>query len=205
MKVQLPKLSLDSLDELFEKVGKLTKTQRILICVLSALVIIGPMIYFSFIPKHKEIESLTNQLKDLEQQLVVAKEKAKDLEKVRAQVKEAELKFQEAKKALPEKEEIPSLLTSISYSGQDSGLEFLLFQPESEKGKGFYAEIPVSINVKGSYHNTVIFFEKVSKLSRIVNIKNIRVTQSSPGKVVKENELTIMCTAVTYKFLESSK
>ena len=89
------------------------------------------------------------------------------------------------------------MLANVSQSGKDAGLEFLLFQPKPEVLKDFYAEIPVSIQVTGSYHQVAIFFDKVSKLSRIVNIKDIDM---APAK--EEETLTTACTAVTYKFLD---
>ncbi len=112
-------------------------------------------------------------------------------------MKAAEEQFKLVTRQLPEKEEIPSLLASISQSGKDSGLNFMLFQPKPEINKEFYAEIPVAMKVTGSYHSVATFFEKVSKLSRIVNITNIRITPDEKSKT-----LTTSCTAVTYKFIE---
>ena len=85
----------------------------------------------------------------------------------------------------------------LDCSGQDVGLEFLEFTPKSEVRKEFYAEIPVSIKVNGGFHDLAIFFDKVARLSRIVNIKNIDM---GPGK--DSQELNTSCTAVTYKFVE---
>ena len=112
-------------------------------------------------------------------------------------MQEAEVQFKTAMRALPEREEIPSLLTSISRSGQDAGLEFLLFQPKSEVRKEFYAEIPVEMSVKGGYHDLAVFFDKVARLSRIVNIRNISMKRA--GDTL---DLNTSCTAVTYKFVE---
>ncbi len=103
-------------------------------------------------------------------------------------------------KALPDKKEIPSLLTNITESGKDAGLEFLLFQPKPEINKDFYAEIPVSIKVAGNYHNVGLFFDKVSRLSRIVNIKDIVMATTREGK-----GLNTSCTAVTYRFVETEE
>jgi len=104
-----------------------------------------------------------------------------------------------AKAVLPETKEIPSLLSSISQSGQDAGLEFVLFEPKAEVKKDFYAEIPVSIKVTGSYHNIATFFDNVSRLYRIVNIQNIEMKS---GK--NDTSLDTSCTAVTYKFVETT-
>ena len=80
----------------------------------------------------------------------------------------------EIKKAqLPDKKEIPQLLTTISSLGKESGLNFLLFRPKPEVPKEFYAEIPVEIQVEGSYHEVASFFSRVGNLDRIVNITNV--------------------------------
>lgn len=191
-------ISLESLSPFFEKVEKLSKVQRVLIFTGTFLILIGAFVYFSFLPKFEKINTLTKEYKKLEQKLALAKRNASQLTKFRKKIKEAEIRFKVAKKALPEKEEIPSLLTSISKSGQDAGLEFLLFQPKAEIEKDFYAEIPVAIRVTGNYHNVAIFFDKVARLSRIVNIKDIKMTPRKDGK------LSTQCTAVTYMFIESS-
>jgi type IV pilus assembly protein PilO len=101
-------------------------------------------------------------------------------------------------KSLPESEEISSLLTGISESGQESGLEFLLFRPGKEVNKNFYAEIPVSIRVSGGYHNFVQFADRVARLSRVVNIRDINMSRNKSG------QLTTSCQAVTYKFIEAA-
>jgi type IV pilus assembly protein PilO len=115
-------------------------------------------------------------------------------------MKAAESRFKLVMKSLPEKEEIPSLLSNISLSGQDAGLEFVLFQPKKEVKKDFYAEIPVAIKVTGKYHNVALFFDKVARLPRVVNIRNIMMT---PGK--GNEKLSTGCTAVTYKFIDRPK
>jgi type IV pilus assembly protein PilO len=184
-------------ESFFAKIEKLSKVQRILIFLAVFIAIIVIFVFLLYKPKLAEISKLDKQLKALEKKLVVAKKNAADLEMFQKKMREAEVQFKEAMKALPEREEIPSLLTSISRSGQDVGLEFLLFQPKSEVRKEFYAEIPVAMNVKGGYHDLALFFDKVARLSRIVNIENISMSRA--GKTL---DLNTSCTAVTYKFVE---
>ncbi len=179
------------------KIENLSKIQRILIFASVFVLIIAIFIFLLYKPKLADIKKLEKELGGLEKKLVVAKKNAADLKKFQEMMEEAEVQFKKAMKALPEKEEIPSLLTSISRSGQDVGLEFLLFEPKSEVRKEFYAEIPVAMQVVGGYHDLAIFFDKVARLSRIVNIKNITMGRAKDGK-----ELNTSCTAVTYKFVE---
>jgi type IV pilus assembly protein PilO len=186
-----------SLESFFDKIEELTKLQRILISAGIFVLLIGFFVYFLYMPKFKEIDKQTDALDKLEKKLVTAKRNAESLQAFQAKMKEAEAQFKMAMRALPEKEEIPSLLTSISKSGQDVGLEFLLFEPKPEVKKDFYAEIPVAINVTGSYHQMAMFFDRVARLSRIVNVRDINM---NPGK--EGQNLSASCTAVTYKFVE---
>ncbi len=184
-------------DSFFSKIEKFSKTQRILIFSSVFALIIAIFIFVLYKPKLEKISTLKKEFGTLQKKLVVAKKNAADLEKFQKMMQAAEVRFKTAMKRLPEKEEIPSLLTSISRSGQDVGLEFLLFEPKAEVRKEFYAEIPVAIKVNGGYHELAMFFDKVARLSRIVNIKNI-----SMGRAKNSQELNASCTAVTYKFIE---
>jgi type IV pilus assembly protein PilO len=192
----------ESVEPIFAKVEQLSRVQRIAISAVTFALIAGGFIYFSYWPKFGQINRLNTDLAKLEKKLKIAKNNARDLEKFQAKIKDAEAQFQLAMKKLPEKEEIPSLLSSISDSGQQVGLEFLLFEPKPEKKKEFYAEIPVAMNIKGDYHNLALFFDQVARLSRIVNIQNIQIANS---KDKKSGDLITKCIAVTYKFIETPK
>jgi type IV pilus assembly protein PilO len=193
-----PNLSLKSLDPVFDKIEKLTMVQRILISSVTFIFLVGYMIYFSFLPKIQEIEKLDAEFKQLEAQLARAKTEANRISFYREEMMRVEVQFKLALRALPETQEIPSLLTSISQTGQDAGLEFLLFEPKPIVNKDFYAEIPVSIQVTGGYHNVAVFFDRVSRLPRIVNIGNIKMDAPKEG-----NRLSASCTAITYQFVDA--
>ena len=191
-----------SIEPFFEKIEKLSRVQRIAISVALFVLIAGGFIYFSYWPKYEQINRLTAQLEKLEKKLETAKRNAKSLKEFQAKMREAEAQFRQAMKKLPEKEEIPSLLSNISNSGQQVGLEFLLFEPKAEKRKEFYAEIPVAMNIKGDYHNLALFFDQVARLSRIVNIQNIQIANAKDKSSTRD--LSTKCMAVTYKFVEAS-
>jgi type IV pilus assembly protein PilO len=106
--------------------------------------------------------------------------------------------FLEMAVLLPKEKEIPKLLKDISALGQNVGLDFLTFKPLADIPKDFYAEIPVTINVRGPYHNMGSFFDQVSKLERIVSVSNVKM--SSPKKEGGEMLLNSDCKLVTYRF-----
>jgi type IV pilus assembly protein PilO len=193
-----PDISLSALEPFLDKISKLSQMVRILLSCGIFLIFIAAIVYFLYLPKFKEIKKLNGNLQKLQRELQIAKKNAKDLKKYQKKIKAAEQQFRIVMKSLPEKEEIPSLLSAVSLSGRDSGLEFLLFQPKKEQRKDFYAEIPVAIKVTGGYHNVALFFDKVARLSRVVNIRDI-LMKSTKGGVI----LSTSCTAVTYKFIDT--
>lgn len=195
-----PKLSLDSLAPFFEKVEKLSTVQRVLIYAGTFLVLVGAVVYFLYMPKWNTKSELQTEFENLSSELTIARKKAGRLPELKKKMKAAEEKFAEASKALPERRELPTLLTVVSQSGSEAGLEFQLFQPGGEVNKQFYVEIPVSIRVEGGYHNTAEFFDRVAALSRIVTIKDITMVPATG----KKGDLSTSCSAVTYKFIEQT-
>lgn len=183
---------------LFAAVGGLTKVQRLLICLVTFAVMGGGYYYFFFAPRHEALTAARAELKLQEEKLRVFKRKAKALARYEAQMAEVREAFNIAMEALPDKKELPSLLTGISKAGQRAGLTFSLFQPTPVVNKEFYKEIPLSLVVSGRYHQMADFFFQVSGLNRIVNIQNvtIKADNKTPG------QLTMRCSAVTYMFSE---
>jgi type IV pilus assembly protein PilO len=181
---------------LFEKVEKTKMPVRIAILLGTLVILAGLFVYFIYLPKTEEIAQTREEIAKLQQKLNQAKVRAKALPKFEADFAEVDAQFQEALKLLPNTKEIPSLLKSITQLGADSQLEFLLFSPQRERPQDFFMEIPVSIEVSGTYHNVAVFFDKVGQMERIVNILNVSMTP------VKERSttLTTRCDAVTYRF-----
>jgi type IV pilus assembly protein PilO len=188
--------TLKQLDTVFDRVSELSKVQRIVICVSVFIILFVLFWFLSYWPRWQSIGKLDAEQKRLSADLERSKKNAQQLETLRKEFELKQRDFNVVMKSLPEKEEISSLLTGVSQSGQQAGLDFLLFQPQGDVNKNFYAEIPVSIRVRGGYHNVAQFFDKVANLSRIVNIRNIQMSRN------KQGVLTTSCEAVTYKFIE---
>ncbi len=165
------------------------------------LIVLIPVIasYFAFYqPNSKKIQSLKAKEISMQKALKEVKEKAAELAKFEQELKESEMLFQEAAALLPNEKEIPQLLKDISSLGRTAGLDFLTFKPLADIPKDFYAEIPITINVRGPYHNMGFFFDQVSKLERIVSVSNVKM--GSPKKEDGEMLLKSDCKLVTYRF-----
>jgi len=187
----------------WSKLSKLSRAQKLLIAVAILGTLWGCFVWFLYMPQTEKITKLSGELDAAKTKLARLKNVEKNLRAFKKKYKDTELKFKQALKLLPDKEEIPALLSSISNLGAQSGLEFLLFQPQKEVNRNFYAEIPLKIEVTGPYHNVATFFDKVSRLSRIVNIGSVKMTQAKAAKTKSDTViLKTGCTATTYKFIE---
>jgi type IV pilus assembly protein PilO len=181
-----------------DKISELRMMHKVLIFAGTVVLIVGLFAWFVYIPKSDEIKTITVKLDTLEKEITLAKVRAKNLRKLEAEFAKAQGDLKVAMKLLPTTSEIPSLLKNITKLGNDSNLEFLLFQPENQISKEFYVEIPVSIEVLGSYHDVAIFFDKVGKLDRIVNVINVNMIPTSQLSTT----LKTSCKATTYMFKE---
>jgi type IV pilus assembly protein PilO len=103
---------------------------------------------------------------------------------------------------LPNQKQVAALLTNISAKAQESGLQVLLFRPRAETFQDFYAEVPVDITVKGSFHNTVGFFDEVGRLNRLININNVGFKSTIAGDNVIMETTSV---ATAFRFLNDAE
>jgi len=191
---------------LYKKIEEFDKVTRLGICIGTIIVLVGGF-YAIVSPVIDRTKQYQAEYESTNTMLTVAKQKAMRLEALKNERKMKETEFRKSMKALPETKEIPALLTSISQVGQDTGVEFAVFEPKAEVSQGFYGEIPVNMEILGNYHNTVMFFDKVTSLNRIVNIRNIKMepAQVKDAKDGAGTKLKTVCEAVTYKFIEKGQ
>ncbi|HSR12264.1 MAG TPA: type 4a pilus biogenesis protein PilO, partial [Thermodesulfobacteriota bacterium] len=183
-----------------ESVVKLPTSRKILILGILVLVMVGLYVYLIYWPNLELLKKKRADMEQLERQVRELRTVAANMKRFQAEAAKLREELQVAITQLPTSKEIPTLLSNVSQLGKDSGLEFILFRPAPEVSKDFYAEIPVEMRVKGTYHNVAAFFDKVGKLPRIVNISD--VAMDGAKEVSGRWEITTSCTATTFKFLE---
>ena len=135
--------------------------------------------------------------------------KAANLDSYKLQLEEMRVSFGTMLRQLPNKTEVAELLVDVSQTGLASGLEFELFQPESEVRKEFYAELPIKLIVKGRYHEFGDFISGLAALPRIVTIHNITISASKDSKksdsATSSRSLLLEATAKTYRYLDEEE
>jgi len=179
---------------------KLPKSQKIIMLVVILAVIAGLYVYLFYLPAAAEIEKKKVDLGKLETQLRELRTVAENMKRFQADSAKLRGEVELALAQLPTTKEIPSLLANISNLGKEAGLEFILFRPTPEVTQEFLVLIPVEIKVKGTYPDVAIFFDKVRKMPRIVNISG--VSMEGAKEVFGRWEITTSCTATTFKFVE---
>jgi len=190
-----------------DTIYKLPKSKKVMILVVLICVVIGLYAYAFFIPQRNELSGLKNQLNNLVRELNESKAIAKDLEKFKKQVEELNIELTSALTQLPNEKEIPEILKNISALGKESKLNFTLFRPKPEEPQQFYARVPIELVFVGNYHSTGIFFDKVSKLPRIINVVNFNMVRTKDQNKSKEDAEILVktsCLVNTYRFIEKS-
>ena len=140
----------------------------------AALLIPCAVFWFAFFqPRYTKMKRIEGELPKLRAEVARLERDAKRLPEVEADVKRMEEILNEAMRLLPESKDIPSVLTRISGLGNEEHLEFLSFQPGRESKKDFYAEIPLTLRLRGPFHNTMRFFDKMAHMDRIVQVRDV--------------------------------
>lgn len=122
----------------------------------------------------------------LKEEFVAKKKQAVNLDLYVQQLNEIDRSFGALLKQLPNKSEVESLLIEINQSGMGRGLQFELFKPGQEVIKDFYAELPISVRLTGNYHDFGAFAGDIGRLSRIVTLSNIVISQGKDGALVMD-------------------
>lgn len=185
--------------DLLDKIAQLPRSQRLGLWAL--LVLLVPVLFFVllFSPASAELSQLEAEQVELEAEYNKVKVRAENRERFEAELLDLTNLLKQALRELPNDREIPDLLKRISTVGKKAGLEMQVFRPLPEIMREYYAEVPVQLQVQGSYHEVAVFFDRLSKLGRIVSVEEILMQNPTDagGKVY----LQVQGKVVTYRFL----
>jgi len=115
-------------------------------------------------------------------------------------LREIDTQFGALLKQLPNKAQMDALLVDINQAGLSRGLQFELFKPAAaEAAKEFYAELPITLKLIGTYHDMGGFAADVGQLPRIVTLNNVSIEAG------KDGNLTMDVTARTFRYLDEDE
>ncbi len=186
-----------SLAPLQEKISSLTPQQRVMLFVGTFFILVAAFYFLQYKPQSEAIDKSETVLSEQKKRLEALKEAAAKLPALQEELARADEEFAHLLSLLPDQKEIPALLETVSQLGAQVGLENILFQPQPEQPREFYAIIPIRLDLIGTYHKLGVFFDSMSKLNRILKVENLTMTRQKGGSV-----LQVGCTIITYRFLE---
>ena len=173
---------------------------------LCFLVVAVALIYvFVWEDRMPDLTARENQEQQLRAEFRAKHSKAVNLAVYKQQLTDIEKSFGALLRQLPSRTEVPNLLVDISQTGLAAALEEKLFQPGQEVKRDFYAELPIHIQLTGSYHEFGAFVSGIAALPRIVTLHDIQITPISKDKSAAFDQLQLDLTAKTYRYLDDDE
>ena len=169
--------------------------------------IIAAGIYFDTQNQLVQLETVKKKETTLKQEFSSKANKAAKLELYKDQLAEMKASFQAILRQLPEGTDVESLLVDVSQTALANGLEIKKFKPSKEEKKGFYAELPISLEVSGQYHDLASFISGVAALPRIVTMHNLKldIKKQQKDESKPSGKLQMTATAKTYRYLKEDE
>lgn len=210
-KLNMPALKLPALD--FKQIGEEFKTldpkdpgqwpliPRIIILAAIFLALLLSAWWFGWRVQLEELDAKEKEEVKLKEDWLGKKKQAVNLDEYRRQLAEMDRSFGVLLKQLPNKSEMESLLVDINQAGLGRGLQFELFKPGAETVKDFYAELPITVKLTGSYHDLGGFAGDIAKMPRIVTLNDIEVSEAQGQKGL----LMLSTTAKTFRYLDDEE
>ena len=160
-------------------------------------------------PMRDDYDSAVSQLSALQNKIQEGRAAKQELPKFREEVRQLELELDKLLRILPARRNTPDLMRHIRSLAEQGDFTLRAFTPGVLSDKEFYSEWPINVDLDGSYHNLALFFDKISRFSRIINIENLDIKALPPVKSAKagadagQHTITAKFTAKTFVYKES--
>ncbi len=169
--------------------------------IVIALIIFGMFFLFYYKPRNEDLANLRAEREEAEREVMRLERKKAELDQIEKDIKTMDLQLQELETMIPHKEEIDVILRRIQQLAQDSRINIIKFIPQALIDQEFFSEKPISVEITGTYHNLGIFFDRLSKFSRLFNIENFSIKALSTQ--TDASTISASSTAKTYIFKET--
>jgi type IV pilus assembly protein PilO len=180
---------------------KLPLAGQLGVSAVIAALICGGFYYFWYSDALEQQRTKETRLADLQKSIRALEATANRLPEFQREVQALEARLETLKRILPPEKEMPDLMRRIQYLAAQSSLSIRKFNPAAVVTKDFYQEVPVSIDVEGTYHNMGAFLDRVSRMSRLVNMSDLKIKAQSSQTL--NNTVAVTSTATTYVYLDN--
>ncbi len=190
-------------DEQLEKLGKIPKAARYgAVAAILALVAVG-YYFMLFTDAAASLAAQRGRAQELQRKLTNVRAVANNVGEFEQEVASLERELEIALKQLPNRKQFEDLLQDITTAGKKVGVAIKSIERTQEVEHDFYAEVPFRLELEGTYHDIAMFFERVAKLPRIVNVGAMTVQAISDRG--GEKQLKVEGTATTFRFLSTEE
>jgi type IV pilus assembly protein PilO len=180
---------------------KLPLAGQLGVALVVAALICGGFYYFWYSDALDQQKAKEARLADLQKQIRALEATANKLPEFQREVQALEARLETLKRILPPEKEMPDLMRRLQYLAAQSSLQIRKFNPAPPVQKEFYQEIPVNLDLEGTYHNLGAFLDRISRMSRLVNMGDLKV--KAQQKATINNTIAVSAVATTYVYQET--
>ena len=175
--------------------------RRIQLAIIAVLALALATVVYMFFLKAlvAERSAMQKEIAQLETAVAQATAVESQLGQFKREVTALDARLNELRRILPSQKETPDVLRTVQQMAGESHLQIVKFVPQPAASRGFYSDWPIRMELQGSYNALGIFFEKIGRFTRIVNIDNIGV-KGIEGSIDPSRTLNSICTATTFVF-----
>jgi Tfp pilus assembly protein PilO len=160
-------------------------------------------------PMRDDFEREGKRLEDLQNKLQEGRAAKQELPKFREEVRQLELELDKLLRILPARRNTPDLMRRIRSLAEQGDFSLKKFNPRTLSDKEFFSEWPIEVDLDGSYHNLALFFDRISRFSRIINIEDLDVhalplVKNSKDPNANAHTITATFIAKTFVYKEST-
>jgi type IV pilus assembly protein PilO len=180
---------------------KLPLAAQLGVSAVIAALLCGGFYYFWYSGALETQTKQEKKLSELQKQIRALEATANKLPEFQREVQALEARLETLKRILPPEKEMPDLMRRVQYLAAQSSLQIRKFNPAAPVQKEFYQEVPVSLDLEGTYHNLGAFLDRVSRMSRLVNVGNVKVRAQSKPTI--NNTVAVSAVATTYVYQDA--
>lgn len=187
------------MNKFVDKFNSIPLAQRVFGLIFLMLLVFAAFYFVVLEPMNSDIAAQEQQLVQLQRE----KERLEQLKRNRAivlaQLEKLKAQLLIAQEKLPQDAEIPSLLQRIHNQAKTAGLDIMKFRRLPDRPQQYYIEIPVEMELNGTYDELANFLYYVGRMTRIVNVKNLDMTRKGTG-MTPDGELSIKAQGTTFRY-----
>jgi type IV pilus assembly protein PilO len=178
---------------------KLPLAGQLGVSAVIAALICGGFYWFWYSDALETQKKHETRLAELQTQIRALEATANKLPEFQREVQALEARLETLKRILPPEKEMPDLMRRLQYLAAQSSLQIRKFNPAAPVQKEFFQEVPVNLDLEGTYHNLGAFLDRISRMSRLVNVGNLKIKAQSKPTINNTIEASAVATTYVYQ------